>query len=1525
MLSNVDSAIFENSDSVTLLPVVSAEWNHNLFNPPYITVAGTGVKEAASPSSTYTSVTDSNKHPNFITKSFTMSDGTGSVSYSTSGLSGKAYKIVTYIKTDSPIPVMVTAFAKGSETQYGSENIEADSLGWTKVVTYIGSSESYSITTPSSGGGYFASFCSEGVAISDGGSQYSSIGQLEAWINANYTSVTNITYNQGSAPPLPNCSSTPTPTPTPTEAGTINSFVYTVSANSISGTENNPIVYFTLPEIYETTIFDFYNHSLFPTESPFTYFRPGESYVPTGDAKYSFPNNYRRIASKLLSSESASGGFFGNKYSPASCIIQNPSFFLASPPIANIKNVLASDLAPYKYFVSDSSSRSISAVYEKPVLSNKIVLKFNALMTIPTLSISITTVTSGTESTSSQSITPNASGVVVLYWTEPTWSTNKWETMPKFDSTGALSISRNVKKITVTQSSISLNSALSGITGISNPASNISLDLKRMHLIEVSPRLEIDLSDFVQNVDIDKSLDSGQSSLPISSINTNDARIDLSGIPAMNGSTLVPIFSSQSNQSLTILSNLLRKNIKFYINFNLIDHTTIGTTPNSNLNTYIPGGVFYSDSWEENDISNISVQCFDISRYLQSTPVPDYVANLKGVFEIITNILDMAGFTDYDYDSLYKICNNKSAPLDLAYYYCNSKDTTVLDALSQIFLAYQIGAYIDEYGVMKFLSLHDILSSTTSSMTISDSNILEGGFSISNNAKPGKISLRYQTPKIKQSPSLQNITDLEIKNSPSFIYTTSNDVVWQQQTMDSVGFNYLNADMSEDENVFEINNNDLLDIFHTFNMNNEGYVAIENEIVSFVYKEYELKNLGSLESKNVSVKNNLELSSEINKFVKEYGVGLTQKSAIVTDAEGDGVINTYYAENNFVTGDRVSINGMVPTQFNVSGTVMFEPTSSEFQILTTSHSLDPVTKVGAAFTASTADVMVTPTGKITNVKRGMFGTLPSEHARITSLSSKVLSEKSINYYYTDVSASNNASIINSKTNTGEITDSLPSIDKIRVETFGNNKTLIYPTDAIDIGYQTYSVKFDMPDQAVTTAGLFFNMKDELSTDWAYFVELVRYNKTIPGSVNLYDPPRYSYALTIRTDGYLIAWSDVTGECQSITNNFAKIINKTKVGNKYEYDYVTDNAFNLKAVRYTSDGSDGEDGTEEISKNILSVFLNNVEISKWQVPGDPSDPETGATGYKPTSINPLTGMRRKPSVANDMVIGTKFGFVSSSAPNAIDDLEPPLSYPASSSNHASSLREIHATKKPLKERSVSYFYQDREFLNGLIQNQSLASLSPSYLMQTTPEISGINVYDVQYTTPAAVSVDVLPIEYLQLYFPGNTPQDQMNYQKKIVDDYALAYSTPINTGFRAKIAIANNSPHMVFIRRDSDELIRTTVNFNLWTHEIVAPSDPEIIEKVVDKSNISEVLQLDSEWIQSKEAAYKMLKIVEMGLEGFSKTVSLSIFGNPLIQVGDIITLSYSLNGIDGQKYMVQSVAHSFSSGLSTSLKMNRIQ
>ena len=225
---------------------------------------------------------------------------------------------------------------------------------------------------------------------------------------------------------------------------------------------------------------------------------------------------------------------------------------------------------------------------------------------------------------------------------------------------------------------------------------------------------------------------------------------------------------------------------------------------------------------------------------------------------------------------------------------------------------------------------------------------------------------------------------------------------------------------------------------------------------------------------------------------------------------------------------------------------------------------------------------------------------------------------------------------------------------------------------------------------------------------------------------------------------------------------------------------------------------------------------------------------------------------------------------------------------------------------------------------MVQNQNIFARSKTYHMQTTPEVIGINVYDVQYTTPAAVSVDFLPIQYSWYYYPGSTATDQQNYEVQEVDEYSLSYSTALNTGFRAKMAIANNSPHMVYLSKQSDQLNSFTINFNLWTHEIIAPSDPEIVEKIIDPANISEVAQLDSQWIQSKESANKLLNIIKYGIDGFSKDATIQVFGNPLIQVGDIINLTYSLAGLKQQVYLVHSVSHNFNQGLKTTIVVNML-
>jgi len=1383
MLGNASSDIFTTSKSIKLTPAVFAEWNQNIFNPPYATVAGDGVLQTnITTSTTLTTVTGANAKENFVTKRFVMSADSDKISYTvTPSATSSAFKVITYLKTNKNYPIMANTSAKGAFGQFGSSSFEINTFGWMKVETYIG-----------------------GASSSDN----------------------------------------------------ISSFTYDIVLNRFSTEDPLPIdILFTEPEVYATTYFDYQYNSVWPSDSVFTHFRPGESYVNTGNAKFSFPSDFRKITKTLVQNYS------GNFYTPVSSIIQNPQSINVAAPIPLYKNGLLSDMNQYKYFVSDKTTKSITAFYEgSGVNANKLVIKLNTLMAVPTINIYINGALISVDGSSSISLATNVSkedggvredaGVLILYWSGTAWTRSKWSEMPSFNLNGSITKSITVQKIRVTQVSNSVRTEFSSYT-----SAELAEDIARMQVVEISPRLEIDLTPYVISFNVNKSLDGKDTYLPISALEADDASLILSGMPFGNSSSPVSVFSNQSNRSSTVLSGMLAKNIKLYTNFYLENYFNETTKAFVSPNTLIPSGVYYSDAWEESDVSEVSVQAYDISRYLQSTPVSDYVSNLKTVIDIISNLLDLSGFTDYDYNSLHDVCNDKNIPLDLAYFYVNSQDTTIVDALDQIFLPYQIGAYIDEYGVMKFLSLSDILSKTDSNLTISESSIIENGYNVVNKAKPGKISLRYQSPKIKQTLALQNL--LLEASSPSFIYTTSTDIVWSQQNSDSVGMNYLANNMNDLQNFFEMDKNDLLDIFHTYNLNTNGYAAIENEIVSLIYKEYKIEGQGN-NIVLVNVKNDIELSAEIDRFDKRYSVGLK-----VTD-------------------------GSTKTGYNK---------------------------------------IIEQTGKITNVQRGMFGTRPSSHTVLTSsnVATKNISCKNLSSSYSI---------------TGNGTFSAASKNQFTATTQSTGKVLFYPTTerstvVTEYGneyYKTYSTKFNFENNVERcSGGLFFNFNPaETSANGSYFVELVRYNTIEPGEGALNLEPVYNYALVVyrvvSDAASVISYADVTATVSGIINNFEKVLIKTGSGNDVEYTPTTDEryaSFNLRATTYKSSGTINyvdnngnpattDDGESTSVTNLLSIFLNNVEITGWQV--------ADGSAWQPMPLNTKSGLPKKIQFTNDISSGTIFGSFISTNPVAING----ISYPSQSGTAAGSIREIYATYKTLKERSVNYYFQDREFLNGMIQNQNIFSKSKSYMMQTKPEVIGINTYDIQYMTPAAVSVNVLPVEYLLQYFPGTQVVDQKYLQKKEVDEYSLSYSTVLNTGFRAKFAIANNSSHMVFLKKDSTEIMPLTVVLNLWTQEIIAQSDPEIIEKVLDPSNPSETVQLDSNWIQSKESANKLINVIAMGIDNFSKDVTLEIFGNPLIQVGDLVELSYNLPGLNQQKYLVHSVSHAFDLGLSTTLSLKMI-
>lgn len=1441
MLQNISDTVFLDSESVTLTPVVSAEWNQNLFNPPHLTVAGDGTAESVSlTSGTVASVTSGGKE-NFITKSFTMSAGKGSVTYTSGSITGSAYKIITYIKTNNPVPILVNISAKGTASQYGSSQEEVSSLGWTKVVTYAGSLD---------------------------------------------TAFSQLTY--------------------------------TINASSISGTNTaTTTVLFTVPEIYETTYFDYQNNSLWPTESPFTSFRPGESYVESGNAICFLPSSYRKINNH----DSLGSGPF---YSPITPVTQNPSSILSTGTMPAFKNALASSTSAFKYFVSDETDTIISAIYKKDIYLNKLVIKLNTIITRPSINIFINGSMITVDGSTTIAMPVNAdnvcTGILTLYWNGIGWTKTKWNSsqLPVFTDSGALTTYTTLNRLAVSQVSKTTNSTFSGYTS----STNLTDDLDRMHVVEISPRLEVDLSNFVQDMSVDKSLDSKMSNLPISGINANTASVSLSGIPPISNvgsNTPLPIFSSQNNTYSTVLSGLLRRGIKLYLGYKVSDFSIQSSGTTSGLSTYIPAGVFYSDNWDEKDIESVSLQGFDIVRFLQSMPAADYVSNGKTSFDTISDILDLSGFTDYDHDSLHAVCNSKAIPFDLYYYSVYSKDTTIIGFINETLIPYQIAAYIDEYGIMKFKSLHTILTSASSAMNISDSHIIEGGYSISNKNKPGKISIKYTQPKTKQSPSLQNVQSTAVLESPSSIYVTSNDILWEQQKLDAVGFNYVDEGIDLNSTTLNLNQTDQMNLFYAYNTDASGYAIVENEVVSFDYKEYKLsttKNNLPVEE-FVSIKNNLELQSEINKFTKKNQIALRYSSVNITNAVGDGNFVTYTASNDFKEDDYVDISGISPSAYNISGYV-HSRTSTSFKIK--SSAKGTYVSGGEAVSNGGYDITVSPTGNITNVKRGMFGTAPSEHKRITNLASKNLKAFKWDFnLYED--AENLTSIIDDSV---LVDSSLPSIKKIKCFNIGGDDLAICPEDHLDLGYQTYSVKFELPGNNTASAGLFYNFEED---NLEYIdVYLTRYNKSDPTTNLAYSPPKHEYVVVISKNSETVAWAEVTGQCNKIIKNSLVVASKSQADSNGPKLY-SPTTFNLQAINYISNGSDGEDATVLNPVNIIKVFINNIAVTGWQVPSEPYDENTNpnGTGYKPLGTNPLTGLSKNPSVDIFTPYGKKFGFKTTDLPLEITGLNPGFFFVDSLNAHTASLLEIHATTKPLLSRSVNYYYQDKEFLDGIIENRPMALEHPTYIMQTTPEVRGINIYDVEYGTPAAITALHSDIQYMWRYIPYRDLQNTAPQQKTLVDKYAIAYSTLSNTGHRGRIALANNSSHIVYIKKDAEPVNNFAINFTMWTNQAIVPSDPELIEKIIDVGNASEVMQMDTKWIQSKEAAYKIMKTIEFGMNGFSKDIGLSVFGNPLIQVGDVITLTYSLKGVFQQKCVVTSVSHSFSNGLSTSLTLNRLE
>jgi hypothetical protein len=190
----------------------------------------------------------------------------------------------------------------------------------------------------------------------------------------------------------------------------------------------------------------------------------------------------------------------------------------------------------------------------------------------------------------------------------------------------------------------------------------------------------------------------------------------------------------------------------------------------------------------------------------------------------------------------------------------------------------------------------------------------------------------------------------------------------------------------------------------------------------------------------------------------------------------------------------------------------------------------------------------------------------------------------------------------------------------------------------------------------------------------------------------------------------------------------------------------------------------------------------------------------------------------------------------------------------------------------------------------------------------PVVHEVREFDVDFSK--------FPVLHSQLYLS--------NESQVICPEYT---STP----FGAKFTLANTSRDNAVVSGEDTLTFGSdnAVDQKLLVYGRTFTQEDEKTETVKDdaatKSRGEISLDIDSSWIQTEAAAKALGAWIISHWSGGADEVSAKIFGNPLIQLGDVVNVNYALMNMTPatHEYFVVGVSHSYDNGLETQLTLRR--
>lgn len=140
-----------------------------------------------------------------------------------------------------------------------------------------------------------------------------------------------------------------------------------------------------------------------------------------------------------------------------------------------------------------------------------------------------------------------------------------------------------------------------------------------------------------------------------------------------------------------------------------------------------------------------------------------------------------------------------------------------------------------------------------------------------------------------------------------------------------------------------------------------------------------------------------------------------------------------------------------------------------------------------------------------------------------------------------------------------------------------------------------------------------------------------------------------------------------------------------------------------------------------------------------------------------------------------------------------------------------------------------------------------------------------------------------------------------------------------TSFGAEVYVLNNAG--TFVPLDDSQF----ASFSIIGNTVVQSGQNEYLDKTINEFTNPEQVTFESTWIQTEDDAKAISDWIKNQWSKKQSVCELEIFSNPLISVGDLVTINYPSNGLDGtQKFIVSNVDTSFDGGINTKITTRSI-